>query len=212
MYCTALESFGPLGGVAHHEHGLAQTRRLFLNATGVGKDNGTLFHQIDELQILQGLDEEEIRPREIFAEHLVDGLAHIGVEVHGIDEVHVGIFLAEVFHSGNHTDETFAEVFSSMAGDENEFLASIQTGDIVAGVFQNLNLQVGKGFVGLEFIDHHVQCVDDCVTCDEDLPVGLFLLEVLLAQGCGGEVVRGDASGNLAVHLLRPGAVNVVGS
>ena len=40
----------------------------------------------------------------------------------------------------------------------------------------------------------------------------LLALEVLLAEGRGGKVVGGYAAGDLAVHLLGPGAVDVVGA
>ena len=42
--------------------------------------------------------------------------------------------------------------------------------------------------------------------------MGLLVLQVLLAQRRRGEIVGGDAAGDLAVHLLRPGAVDVVGA
>ena len=52
--------------------------------------------------------------------------------------------------------------------------------------------------------------IDDRVACDEDLAMGLFLLEILLAEGRRGEIVGGDATSDLAVHLLGPRAVDVV--
>ena len=108
---TALEGFGTFGGVAHHEDGLAQAGGFFLDAAAVGEDDGGFLHQIDELQVLEGLDEEEVlslTPALSQGEgvhsrkHLMDGLAHVGVEVHRIDEIHVGVFLAQVFHRRDH--------------------------------------------------------------------------------------------------------------
>ena len=207
---AALEGFRALGGIAHHEHGFSKARSLFLDATAVGKDNGGFLHQIDELQILERLDEEEVGAREIFAEHLVDGLAHIGIEVHGIDEVHIGVFFAEVLHSRHHADEAFAEVLSSMAGNQDEFLSVVETSDVVAGLFQDGDLGIGKGLVALELFDHHVERVDDGVAGDEDPAMGLLLLQVLLTQGRRREVVGGDAPRDLPIHLLRPRAIDVV--
>ena len=93
MDCTAFEGLGALGGVAHHEDGLAQAGSLFLDAAGVGEDQGALLHQVYEFQILEGFDEEEVGPRKVFAEHFVDGLADIGIEVHRINEIHLRVFL-----------------------------------------------------------------------------------------------------------------------
>lgn len=50
------------------------------------------------------------------------------------------------------------------------------------------------------------------VAGDEDLPMGLLLPQVALAEWRGREVVGGDPPGNLPIHLLRPWAVDVVGT
>ena len=210
---AALEGFGTFGGVAHHEDRLAQTGGLFLDAAAVGEDDGGLLHQIDELEVLEGLDEEEVAVLgEVFAEHLVDGLAHVGIEVHRIDEIHVGIFLAEVFHCRDHRDETFAEVLAAVAGDQHQLASVVKAGDVVACGLEDVDLLIGKGLVALELIDHHMEGVDDGVAGDEDPALRLLVEEVLLAEGRGGEVVGGNAAGDLAVHLLGPGAVDVVGA
>ena len=39
---TGLNSLGPFGGFAHHEHGLAQRGRLFLHTARVGDDEVTV--------------------------------------------------------------------------------------------------------------------------------------------------------------------------
>ena len=207
---AALEGFRAFGGVAHHEDGLAQAGGLFLDAAGVGEDNRTLLHQIDELQILERFDEEEVGTSEIFAKHLMDGLAHVGIEVHRIDEIHIRVLLAEVLHGRNHADKSFAKVLTAVASYEDELLAVVKAVDVVACGLEHIDLFIGKGFVALEFIDHHVQRIDDRVACDEDLAMGLFLLEVLLTEGRRGEVVGGDAASDLAVHLFGPRAVDVV--
>ncbi len=142
----------------------------------------------------------------------MNGLAHIGVQVHGINKVHIGVLLTQVFHCSDHTDEAFAEVLAAVAGDEDEFLATVEARDIVAGGFQDVDLFIGQGLVALEFIDNHVEGVDNSVAGHKDPAVGLLLLQVVLAQRRGGEVVGGDAAGDLAVHLLRPGAVDVMGA
>ena len=207
---ATLERFRTFGCVAHNKDRFAKARSFFLNTAGISEDNGGFLHQIDELQVLEGFDEEEVGTSEVFAEHLVDRLAHVWIEVHRINEIHIGILLAQVLHGSHHADETFSEVLTAMAGDEDKFLAAVKAGDVVAGGFEHIDLLIGKSFVALEFIDHHVKRVDDRVAGDEDLSMGLFLLEVLLAEGRRGEIVGGDATGNLSVHLLRPRAIDVV--
>ena len=148
----------------------------------------------------------------------MDGLAHVGVEVHRIDEIDLGVFLAEVFHRRDHRDESFAEVLSAVAGDENQLAlfvfvnVIVQSRDIVACSLEHVDLFIGHGLVALELIDHHMESIDDGVAGDEDLALGLLVEEGLLAEGRGGEVVGGDTAGDLAVHLLGPGAVDVVGA
>ena len=208
---AALEGFGTLGSIAHHEYGFSKSRGLFLDAAAVGKDHGALFHQVNELQVLKRFDEEEVGAREIFAEHLMDGLAHIGIEMHRIDKVHIRVFLTEVLHGRDHADEAVAEVLAAVAGDQDEFLSAVETGDIVAGILQDGDLGIGKSLIALEFVHHHVQGVDDGVAGDEDLPMGLLLFQVLLAQGRRREVIGRDSPRDLPIHLLRPRAVDVVG-
>ena len=213
MNSPALEGFGALGGVAHHEDGLTQAGGLFLDAAAVGEDDGGFLHQIDELQVLQRLNEEEVAVLgEVFAEHFVDGLAHVGVEVHRIDEIDLGVFLAKVFHRRDHRDEAFAEVLSAVAGDEDELAPVVKAGDIVPCGLEDANLFIGQGLVALELIDHHMEGVDDGVAGDENLALRFLVEEVLLAEWRGGKVVGGDAAGDLAIHLLGPGAVDVVGA
>ena len=172
---TALESLRTFGGVAHDEDGFSQAGGFFLDAAGVGEDDGGFLHQVDELEVLQGFDEEEVGAREIIAKHLVDGLAHIRVEVHGVDEVHIGIFLAEVLHSCDHADEAVAEVLSSVAGDQDEFFSVVKAGYVVTGVLEDMDLFIGKGLVALELFDNHVKGIDDGVARDEDLAMGLLI-------------------------------------
>lgn len=52
----------------------------------------------------------------------MDGLAHIGVGVHGIDKVNLRVFLAKVFHRCDHRNEATTEILSTVTGDENELL------------------------------------------------------------------------------------------
>ena len=146
------------------------------------------------------------------SENLPNRFSHVGVEVHGVHEIHIGVLLAEVFHGGDHADEAVAKVLTTVAGDENELAAAVEPGDVVAGRLEHPRLLVGQGGIAPEPVYHHVEGVDDGVAGDEDLTLSLFFQEVLFAERGGSEVVCGDAAGNLAVHLFRPGAVDVAGA
>ncbi|EEF93743.1 hypothetical protein CATMIT_01622, partial [Catenibacterium mitsuokai DSM 15897] len=61
--------FRPLGGVAHHQHRLAQRRRFFLDAAGVGEDDVGAVHQVHERQVVQRLDQMHVGDS---AQHAVD--------------------------------------------------------------------------------------------------------------------------------------------
>ena len=141
----------------------------------------------------------------------MDRLAHVGIEVHRVDKVHFWVFLAVVLHRGDHANETFTEKLSPMASDKNELFSVVQSCNIIASILQGTDLLIGKSFVALEFIDHHMEGINDGVSGDENLALCLLVEEVLLAQGRRSEVVGGDASSDLTVHLLRPRTVDVVG-
>ena len=140
----------------------------------------------------------------------MDGLAHVGIEVHGVDEVYVGIFLREVFHCRHHTDETVAEVLATVAGDEHEFFAIPEAGYVVAGSGKHRLLLLGEGAVALELLHHPMQGVNHGVAGDENLSLRHLLTEILRREGRGSKIVGGDAPGELAIHLLGPWAIDVV--
>ena len=133
-HCACREGFGTLGGVAHHEHGLAQPGGFFLDAAAVGEDNGGLLHEADERQVFERLDEVHVAEvGEVVAKHFVDGPPHVGVEVHGVDEVDFGIALCEVFDGAAHGEEAVAEVFAAVSGDEHETATVAKAVEVVAG-------------------------------------------------------------------------------
>lgn len=120
FYCAGFEGFGALGGVAHNQYGLTKAGGLFLNTAAVGEDNVALFHKVNKGEVFQWLDEEHIaKAAEVLPEHFVDGFAYVGVQVHRVDKIYIRILLCQVFDGCAHTDESIAEVFASVTGDEN---------------------------------------------------------------------------------------------
>lgn len=213
-HCACREGFGTLGGVAHHEHGFAQPWGFFLDAAAVGEDEGGLLHEADERQVFEGLDEVHVAEAgKVVAEHFVDGPPHVGVEVHGVDEVDFGIALCEVFDGAAHGEEAVAEVFAAVSGDEHEAAAVAKAVEVVAGGAKFVGEGGGEGCIVFDFVDYPIEGVDDGVAGDGDAGVvDVFAQEVFAAERSGREMVGGDASGDLAVHLFGPGAVDVVGA
>lgn len=213
-HCACREGFGALGGVAHHEHGLAQPGGFFLDASAVGEDKGGLLHEADERQVFERFDEVHVAEAgKVVAEHFVDGTPHVGVEVHGVDEVDFGVPLGEAFDGAAHGEEAVAEVFAAVSGDEHEAAAVAKAVEVVAGGAELVGKGCGESGVVFDFVDDPVEGVDDGVAGDGDAGVvDVFAQEVFAAERSGREVVGGDPSGDLAVHFFRPGAVDVVGA
>ena len=201
----------PLGGVAHHQHRLAQAGRFLLDTARVRQDNSRFLHQVNELQILQRLDKEEILVcRQVFAKDLVNRLAHIGIQVHRINKIHIRILLRKILHRRHHADETFAEILPAMAGDQHQLLATRQARHIIAGICQHLVLLLRQGGIIPKLLHHHVERINHRIARHEDLPVRLLLLEILLRKRRGRKIVGRNPPRNLPVHLLRPGTINIM--
>lgn len=206
------DGFGAFGGVAHDEHGLAQAGGFLLDAAAVGEDDVAFLHQVDETQVFERFDEVHVaQVSEVGTEDVVDGTPHVGVEVHGVDEVHLRVAFGERLDGTAHREEAGAEVLAAMSGDEHEAASARQASDVVACLTEVILEVCAQACVGLYAPDHPVEGVDDRVSRDPDALVWHVLgHEVFAAQWCGGEVVGREACGELAVHLLGPGAEDVV--
>ena len=128
------DGFGAFGGVAHDEYGLAQAGGFLLDAAAVGEDDVALGHEVDETQVFQRFDEVHVaQVSEVGTEDVVDGTPHVGVEVHGVDEVHLRVAFGERFDGAAHGEETGAEVLAAVASDEHEAASACEAADVVAG-------------------------------------------------------------------------------
>ena len=206
------DGLGAFGGVAHDEHGLVQAGGFFLDAAAVGEDDVAFLHQVDETQVFERFDEVHVaQVSEVGTEDVVDGLSYVGVEVHGVDEVYFRVAFCQRLDGPAHREEAGAEVLAAVPGDEHEAASARQASDVVACLTEVILDVCAQACVGLYAPDYPVEGVDDRVARHPDALVWHVLgHEVFAAQWCGGEVVGREACGELAVHLLGPGAEDVV--
>lgn len=189
---TGNHALGALGGVAHDEHGLAQARRLLLDAARVGEDEVARRHEVVEVEHLERVDDVQAAEA---VELLVGGLADERVHVDGVDRLGVRMLLHHAADGAEHAVHGLAEVLAAVRRDEDEARA----------------LRPVELGMGVPLAHGGAQGVDAGVAGDPDLGLGLALGEqVLLARLRGGEVVLAHDIDRLAVELLRPGAVDVV--
>ena len=58
--CSGGDSFGPLRGIAHQQHRLAEARCLFLNPALIGQDYVAGRHHHDEIKIVERIDRRDV--------------------------------------------------------------------------------------------------------------------------------------------------------
>lgn len=185
-------ALGALGGVAHDEHRLAQTRGLFLDAAGVGEDEVARGHEVVEVENLERVDDmQAVEAVELFVRRLTDEWVHVD----GVDRLGVGALLHHAADGAEHAVHGLAQVLAAVRRNEDE-----------AGALRPLELGVGVALA-----HGGAQGVDAGVAGDPDLRFRLaFAEQVLLARLRGCEIVLAEDVHGLAVELLRPRAVDVV--
>lgn len=187
-----LDALGALRGVSHHEHRLAEPRRLLLDAAGVGEDEVRGGHEVVEVQHLERLDDAQAVEG---VELGVCGLPHERVHVDGVDRLGVGLPLHHATDGAEHAVHGLTEVLAAVRGDEDETRA----------------LRPVELGVGVALAHRGGERVDAGVAGHPDAVGGLALVQqVPPARLRGREVEFGDDIDRLAVELLGPGAVDVV--
>lgn len=189
---TGGDALGALGGVAHDEHRLAQTRRLLLDSAGVGEDEVARGHEIVKVENLERVDDvKAIEAVQLLMRRLADERVHVD----GVDRLGVWVLLHHAADGAEHAVHGLAQVLAAVRRDEDE-----------AGA-----LRPGELGVGVAIAHGGAQGVDAGVSGDPDLRLGLALAEqVLSARLRRGEVVLAHDVDGLAIKLLRPGAVDIV--
>ena len=187
------DALGALGGVAHHEYGLAQTGRLLLDAAGVREDQVAAGQEVVEIQNLQRLDDVDAL---LAAQNFVGSLAHHGVHVDGIDGLNVGMLVHHPPDRPEHVLHGLAQILPPVGGNQDQTAALCPA-------------QLGMGVVRP---DGGLQGVDGGVAGDIDAFRPLALVqEVLLRQLRGSEVILTDDAHSLTVEVLGVRGIDIVG-
>ena len=192
------DPLGALGGLAHHQHRLAQRGSFLLDAAAVGQHQLGDVEQPGEIGVVERFDQRDVvEPRERGVHHRAD----VGVGVDRKDQRQVGARRQPPYRLGD-PFEPAAEILAAVAGDPDDALA------------REARLDPGQPRrqprFGGDSRGDPVQRVDHGVAGDVD---GVRR-DVFAEQGGGGglgrgAVQRGDGADDLAVDLLGPRMVDV---
>ena len=139
--------------------------------------------------------------------------AHIGVGMHRIDKVHVGIFPAQFFYSCYHVNKTVAEILTAMGGYQHHLSATGKPVAVVSGFLYSFVLLICQRRVILQSVYHHIESIDNGVSCDSNFVfINVLVQQILAAHWSGRKMIGGYTSRQLAVHLLWPGTIPIIGT
>jgi len=188
LYSARFDGFGPLGLVPHHQDRLAERGAFLLNAARIGNQQISLAHQIDEGHIFQRLDEEHVREP---SQQAVDGLLHIRVPMHGVDDLNIGA-RGQASEGGADALESLTETFPPVGGNHDQLFRGIEP-----------RQRDGEQSTAREAISNIKDRVDSGIAGHRDLGfIYVFGDEVPGCAGGCGEVQSGQAGCEHPVHLL----------
>ena len=194
---------GALGGVAHHQHRLAQRRGLLLDAAGIGQDQGAAVHQVDERQVVLRLDEVDIAN---LAQQAAHRLLYLRVQVHRIDHVQLRMLAGNACQRGADALEAGAEVLAPVPGHQHHAPGRVEKGEALGQALAQLRVAANAPL-------HLQQCIDHRVAGDMDgLGRDALGQQVAARRGGGCEMPARQGAGELAVGLLGPGRIQVAGA
>ena len=133
------------------------------------------------------------------AQDAARGLAHDGAQVDGVDDEHVGVIAGYAAHGGENLLHGLAVVLAPVAGEGDD----APPGEVHRVELGRLEALAVRGVR---------ERVYDRVAGDIDAAFYVLAREVRGVVRRGGEVQRGEAADELAVHLLGIGAHAVVGA
>lgn len=151
-------------------------------------------HEVVEVENLERVDDvKSVEAVQLLMSRLADERVHVD----GVDRLGVGVFLHHAADGAEHAVHGLSQVLAAVRRDEDEARA----------------LRPVELGVGVALAHGGAQGVYAGVAGNPDPGLGLALgEEVLLAGLRGGEVILAHDVDGLAVELLGPGAVDVVGA
>ena len=189
---AGLDPFGALGRLAHHQHGLPERGGLLLDAARVGEHNVRAAQETDEGRVIDR--RQQVHAFET-AEDLSDRLLHVGVQVHGVDQLDVAVALDQRPQGAAQLLEGRPEVLAPVRRHQDQAAPLREVRE---------RAPVARGDVAR----HPLQGVDDGVAGDGDLVCGYVLAEQVVARPVGrGEVPLGERGRHRPVELLRERSV-----
>ena len=150
-------------------------------------------HEPDQLRVGERLD--EVNPITV-AQDPVHRLAHVGVQVDGVDHLHVVEALHHVQQGVTNVLEGLAEALPPVTGDQHRLARRVEEAEC---------LQERLISSSLDQLQAGEERVDDRIAHLPDVRLEPLPLQVLRRGLGGGEVQIRQAPGQLAVHLLRVG-------
>ena len=121
-----------------------------------------------------------------------------GAEMNGVDQLNIAVRARNFRQSGHDILHRLTVILASVAGDENDLLLTV--GQVVQFL----------GCKNVILAYRRFQCVNDCVSGDEQSLVDSFAQEVFTVAHCGAEIEIGNGGDELAVHLLGVGGILVI--
>ena len=154
--------------------------------------------QADEVEIVQRRDDFGAG---VGGEPRAERVAHVRVGMDGQDQRDIGP-LQDALEGVADLADAVAKVLAPMTGRQNDPASPVARGDFSA--------QRGEARIGLDPGPRGLQRVDDGVAGDEDLRLRDILeMQHLRRARRRGEMLVRDLGDDLAVHLFRPGFVDV---
>ena len=198
---TGRHRFRPLGHIAHDQHRLAQRRRLFLHAAGIGQHDMGVLHQADEVQVVEWCDQMDVAHP---AERLQHRAAHIRIQMDRINDVDV-IAQRQLGQGRADMGEAVAEVFPPVTGHQQDAATAVQERKCAVE-------PAPQAFVAVDAGNREAQRIDHGIAGHDHLPCRLLAEQQLLCGRRRRKQPLADQVDGTAVHFFRPWLRQVTGA
>ena len=97
-----------------------------------------------------------------------------------------------------------------MPSNENELPTILQTSDIITRSSKYTILLFNKSCIILQFIDHHVESINDGISSNKNLTKYFLCSQIALRKRGWREVIGSNSTSDLTVYLLWPWTVDIM--